>query len=728
MAGLLAGLLLGAAVPASAAPRKKPTRKTAAVKPAPAPTPSPKARTSKVLMIPPATPVVPVTETLHGVTLTDPYRWLENDDAPEVRAWVDAQNGYTQAMLNDYPGREAVRQRLTELLRIGVVSAPKPRGSRYFLEKRDGEQNQPVLYVREGLRGAPRVLIDPNAMSRDSTTALDWWYPSNDGRRVAYGTSRNGDEWSTLRIRDTETGSDLPDAIPNTRAASVAWEPGGEAFYYTRYPARGSVPAGEEMYNRRVFRHVIGTPAETDSMVFGEGRRPEDWPHVSLSKDGRWLLVSVSVGWTRTDLYVRDLSDPGAPWTAVVEGVEAIFNAEVVDDTLFIATNLDAPRFRLMRAPAAGPVRVAWQEVIPQSDAMLQSVSHVGGRIFAQYLKNASSVIHLHSGSGVFEKEIALPELGTAGAVTGEVDGAEAFFTYSSYIFPPSVYRYDLVAGSLELHDRVNANVDPSPYDVEQVWYMSKDGTFISMFLAHRRGLKLDGTNPTLLHGYGGFNVALTPAFQRNSFLWLERGGVLAVANLRGGSEYGESWHQAGILDRKQTVIDDFIAAAEFLVNKKYTTPSRLCIQGGSNGGLLVGAALVQRPDLFRAVVCQVPLLDMIRYHRFLVARLWIPEYGTADDPAQFQWLMKYSPYQNVKDGTPYPAVFIDTAESDSRVAPLHARKMAARLQAASTSGHPVLLRLETKAGHGAGKPVTKLIDQYTDMWSFVFMQLGIAI
>jgi prolyl oligopeptidase len=721
---LLPALLAGSVHPGVAAPRKKRTRS----KPPASTTAKPAEKTFSVAILPPASPMVPAADTLHGQVVEDPYRWLEDDDSPETRRWVDAQNNYTSAMLSAFPGREAIRSRLSALLRIGLIEAPTPRGGRYFYQRREGDQDQPVLYVRDGQTGAPRVLIDPNKLSSDGTTALDWWYPSPDGKLLAYGTSESGNEWSTLRIRDVSTGADLPHVIPNTRAASVAWEPGNTGFYYTRYPEKGAVPAGEEQYNRRVFHHALSGSGTPDSLVFGDGRDREDWPSIDLSRNGRWLVATVSVGWSRTDVYVRDLMRPDAAWTTVVEKTDALFSVETVGDTLYVTTNWKAPRFHVFKVSATTPTPEHWREIIPQSADVLQSVSFVGGKLFALYLRNAASQIKVFSAEGVFERDLELPALGTAGVVIGEPDGTEAFFSYSSFFIPPTVYRYDIGAGRLGKHDQVASGIDSSPYEVEQVWYMSKDRTYVSMFLAHRKGLKLNGQNPTLLTGYGGFNVAVTPTFQRNSFLWLERGGVLAVANLRGGSEYGESWHQAGMLERKQNVFDDFIAAAEFLISRKYTSPRRLCIQGGSNGGLLVGAALVQRPDLFSAVVCQVPLLDMIRYHHFLIASLWIPEYGSSDDPAQFPYLLRYSPYHNVKKGTPYPVVLIDTAESDSRVAPLHARKMTARLQEASTSGLPILLRLETRAGHGQGKPVTKLIEQYTDIWSFIFMQLGVSV
>ncbi len=718
-----------AEAPAKKAPaRKAPAKKAPAAtrKKAPPPAKAEPERKIRQMIVPPASRVEETADTLFGTVVPDPYRWLEDDESPEVEAWTRAQNGYTQAMLSGFAGRDTIRTRLGELLRIGVIGAPTVRGERHFFIRRTGDQNQPVLYVRDGLSGKPRVLIDPNTLSADSTTALDWWFPSPDGSLVAYGTSDSGSEWSTLRVRDTATGKDHTDAIPNTRAASVAWQPDGKGFYYTRYPAKGSVPAGEENYNRAVYHHILGNDPAVDPFIFGEGRQPDDWPNVDLSKDGRWLIVTVFVGFSRSDVYLKDLSDPAAPWTTIAEGKNALHSVEVAGDALYILTNDGAPRFRLLKAEAAAPDSANRREIIPQGTGVLQNAAFIGGKVFGLFLEKASSRLRVYGPDGDAGKDISLPALGTVAELKGEQDGAEAFLSFSSYYIPPTVYRYDIAAARLDVHARVDADVDTTGYVLKQVSYPSKDGTKITMFIAHRKGLKLNAANPTILYGYGGFGVSQTPAFSRGMFLWLERGGVFAVANLRGGGEYGEDWHQAGMLDRKQNVFDDFLAGARYLIRNKYTSSNKLCIQGGSNGGLLVGAALVQAPELFRAVVCQVPLLDMVRYHKFLIARLWMPEYGSPEDPEQFKALFRYSPYHRVKDGTAYPAVLLDTAASDSRVAPLHARKMAARLQAASTSGQPVLLRLESKAGHGQGKPVTKLIDAYTDIWTFVFMQLGI--
>jgi prolyl oligopeptidase len=673
----------------------------------------------------------PVNEVLHGVAIPDPYRWLERGDAEEVRSWVAAQNAHTTEVLGGVPGRAKIRRQVKDLLSIGQVSAPAVRyrgraTGRYFYTRRTGLQNQAVLLFRDGLRGEDRVLVDPNTLAKDGTATLDWYFPSVDGKLVAYGISKSGDEDSTLRIRDVDTGADLPDVIDRTRHCSIDWQPDGKAFYYTRYPAPGSVPKDEERYHRHVFLHRLGADPATDAKVFGEGRDAKDWPNVTLSPNGRWLVVSVSQGWQKTEVYLKDLSRPDGSFVPLVEKIDAIFDVTVLDDRIFVHTNHKAPRYRLY---AVDPTDLRRETpLIDEGEHVLQSAGIIGRKIFALYLRDASSWLRVFDFEGRSQGDIALPTLGSISGVSGEWDGPEAFFGFTSFAVPSSIYRYDLASKGIALWESIQAPIRPEDFEVRQVRFPSKDGTQISMFLVHKKGLAKNGNLPVYLTGYGGFNISLTPAFLGASYLFLERGGVIAEPNLRGGGEYGESWHKAGTLGQKQNVFDDFIAAAEWLIREGYTRPERLAIGGGSNGGLLVGAALTQRPDLFRAVYCSVPLLDMIRYHRFLIAKLWVPEYGSADDREQFQWLWRYSPYHRVRDGTKYPAVLISTAESDSRVDPMHARKMAARLQAATSAGpeRPILLRIETKAGHGAGKPIAKVIEQSTDVWAFLFSQLGL--
>ena len=710
---------------------------------------------------PPKAATATVSDDYHGRWVNDPYRWLENADAAETQQFVEEQNAYTQSVLEDVPGRDELRRRIEQLLTIGRVASPRVRGKRYFYERRDGRQNQAVVYVREGrasqgLQKSDRALIDVNNLAPDGTIALDWWYPSEDGRYVAFGTSPNGSELSTLQVIDAGSGSLLAEKIERTRAASVAWLPDSSGFYYTRYPRPGNVPAGEEMYNRRVFFHQLASSDHasndntsgfgasgdssggidasgmTDPIVFpadGIELAPEHWPNVSLSNCGRWLLVDVSEGWTKTELYLKDLAAGGSRFQRITSGKNFLYHGEVLDGQLYITTNEDAPRFRVFKAGCAAPQRAAWKEIIAESDAVIEGrATIIGKRVFVHSIKNASSQLKLFDLEGQPVAEIAMPALGSIFDLGGHWNSDSGFFGFVSYAIPPTVYEVSLNGQTTEWA-RVESSIDPQRYQVEQLWFSSKDGTRVPMFVVSKKGLIRNGHNPTLLSGYGGFNAGRTPFFNRNvMLLLLEQGGVYVDVQPRGGNEFGEEWHRDGMLEKKQSVFDDFIAAAEHLIAERYTDAAHLAIQGGSNGGLLVGAALTQRPDLFRAVVCQVPLLDMLRYQNFQIAKLWVPEYGSSDDPKQFEYLYAYSPYHRVKPGTRYPAVLFMTAESDTRVDPMHAVKMAALLQAEAANGpeQPILLRVDSKAGHGVGKPITKLVDDAVDVWSFLFWQLGV--
>jgi len=679
---------------------------------------------------PPVATPRPVADYFHGTRVIDNYRWLEKADSPEVQKWVAEENDYTRAMLDPLPGRAAIQHRLTELLSIGSVSAPVLAGHHYFYTRREGLQNQPVLYVRDSLNGADRVLVDANSLAADGTIALDWFQPSENGKYVAYGTSPSGSEMSTLHVIESKTGEILSDTIERTRAASIAWLHDNSGFYYTRYPKKGEVPAGQEMYNRHVYFHLLGSPVETDNAIFGEGRDPQDWPGVSLSNDGRWLLINVSEGWTKSELFLMDLKGDKAP-IRLTTGKNFLYSADIYDGKVYITSNEDAPRYRVFVTDAGNFDREAWKEIIPQSDAVLQGAEVFGGKLVAQYEQDASSQLKIFDLDGKKLNDLALPAIGSVYSTGGKWNHDEVFYGFQSFTLAPSIYRYDLKDGSTSLWTKVDApSIDASAYEVQQEWFNSKDGTRIPMFVVHKKGLQKNGKNPTLLTGYGGFNVSLTPSFSRTAYLWMEHGGIYAVANLRGGAEFGEDWHRAGMLDKKQNVFDDMIAAAQHLIAEKYTDKQHLAIQGGSNGGLLMGAMITQRPDLFRAVVCQVPLLDMLHYQDFQIAKLWIPEYGSAENPEQFKWLYAYSPYHHVKAGVEYPAVLFMTADTDTRVDPMHAKKMTALMQAEARNGssvtRPILLRIETKAGHGAGKPVTKQIEEFTDTYSFLFWQLGV--
>ena len=679
----------------------------------------------------PATRTENVVDKIHGVEVRDPYRWLEDGDSPEVQTWTAAQNRSMRERLDAVPGRKWLEGRLWQWQETGSLGAPVVRGkgkaSWHFYTRREGKQNQPVLYVREGRAGKDRVLLDVNQLAADGTQALDWWYPSEDGALVAYGISTSGDENSLLRVREVATGRDREESIPHTRACSLAWLPDGSGFYYTRYPAKGTVPAGEEQYHRGVYLHRLGTDPDADAKIFGDGLGFSSWPNVLLSPDGRWLAVEVSEGWSKSEIFLFDTRKHEPP-VPVVTGKNAIFNlVDLLDDRLLVVSNESAPRYQLWQIDPRKPEREHWKLVIPEGEDTLESVAAAKDHLVALYLKDASSRVRVFSETGKLLREIALPGLGTVSSLHARHDQRDVYLPFTSFLSPTKVLRHDSDTGKTTIWKELTAPVDTSQFIVEQVRYPSKDGTNVPMFLVHKRDLVRDGNNPTLLYGYGGFNVSLTPGFAAWVGPFIERGGVYAVANLRGGGEYGEAWHRAGMLERKQNVFDDFAAAAKYLIAEKISSADRLAISGRSNGGLLVAAAITQHPALFKAAVCGVPLTDMVRYHLLQIARLWIPEYGSAEAPEQLPFLFAYSPYHHVKDGAAYPATLVFSAESDTRVDPMHARKFAARLQAATAGKAPILLRIEGKAGHGAGKPIAKVIAQYTDEFSFLFQELGIT-
>jgi len=686
---------------------------------------------------PPAVKVDVVEETLHGHKIADPYRWLEDANSPDSQEYVRAELAYTRSILDPLPGRDAIHQRLSQLLSIGSITTPQIGGPYYFYTRREGTQNQPVLLVREGIHGKDRTLVDANKLAADGTVALDWWFPSDDGKFVAYGTSGSGSEISTLHVIETATGKLLPDTIERTRIAQVAWKKDNSGFYYGRNPKKGDVPEGDEAYYLHIFYHALGSEPKNDLLIWGEGRKKEEILVSQLpDDDDRWLLLTAYEGSAgKNELFLQDLKAgqdlKTTPPVELTSGKDFHYSGEIFKGKLYITTNEDAPHFHLFAVDASNPSRANWKEIIPAEDGILQGIAIVDGKILAQYEQNASSQLKLFDLDGKALGDVKLPGIGSIQGLGGHWDRKETFFGFQSFTVPPSVYRVELASHKSSLWDKVSApGIDPSAFEVRQIWYTSKDGTKVPMFVFHKKGLQLNGKNPTLLTGYGGFNVSLTPTFSGGRYLWLEHGGVFAVANLRGGSEFGEDWHRAGMLDKKQNVFDDFISAAEFLISDKITDKDHLAIQGGSNGGLLMGAMITQRPELFRAVVCAVPLLDMLRYQNFLIAKFWVPEYGSSDDAEQFDWLYAYSPYHHVKAGAEYPAIMFTTADSDSRVDPMHAKKMAALMQAEAANGkskeRPILLRIEPKAGHGAGKPITKQIEEGTDVYSFLFWQLGV--
>lgn len=659
-----------------------------------------------------------VVETMHGVKITDPYRWLEDKDNSDTRAWLKEQIDYTDSLLGVVPGRNNIHRRLEQLIKIDTISVPFARGNRYFVTKRRADQNQPVIYVREGLNGKDDVLIDANMLSPDQTTSVFPIGISRDGKLMAYGVRQGGEDEVAVSILDVDTRKDLADRLPKARYAGISFKPDRSGFYYSRFSMAGP----------RLHYHSMGTDPAKDEEIFGKGYGPAQFISASLSEDGRYLAIFVSHGSSgdHVELYYQDLVKKG-PITPIVTDLKAGFFGAVQGDELFLQTNLQAPNSRIIAVDLRNPARDRWREVVPESGSVLSGFSLAGGKLFTTYLENVSTRIKMFELSGKHVRDITFPMLGSSGGITGQWEKDDAFYVFSSFAQPATIYRYQVSTGKQEVWARINVPVKSDEIEVKQVWYESKDKTRIPMFVAHKKGIKLDGKRPTFLTAYGGFNVSLTPGFSATAAYWVENGGVFAQPNLRGGGEFGEKWHKAGMLANKQNVFDDFIAAAEWLIKNNYTNVNKLAIAGGSNGGLLVGAAMTQRPELFQAVICAVPLLDMVRYHKFLVARFWVPEYGSSEDPEQFKYISKYSPYHQVKPGTKYPAVILITGDSDTRVDPLHARKMTALLQASTGSDRPILLHYDTKSGHSGGKPVNKQIVDLTDQMAFLFWQLGVT-
>ena len=670
---------------------------------------------------PPHTKADAVSETLHGVEVTDPYRWLEDQKSPETRAWIEAQNRYAESILGGLPGREALATRLGELLRVEVTGVPEVAHGRYFFTKRRAGQDLSVLCVRKGSKGRDEVLVDPHPLSPDHTTSVGILDVSDDGRTIAYFVREGGEDELVVRLLDVDTKKELPDVLPKARYSGVAFSRDRKSLLYSRRLEEGP----------RVFEHALGSDPASDRKIFGDGYGPEKIISVDVA-GGRYLVAVVFHGSAakRTEVYFQDLAS-GGPMRPIVNDIEARFFPAIGGERMYLRTDWKAPRGRILAVDLKDPSREKWREVVPEGKGSLQGLTTAAGRLLVEVLENVVPRLRVFDDGGRLQREITFPAPGSVGSVEGRWEANEAFFQFASFVVPPTIYRYDAAKGERTVWSRQSSPIESQRFVVEQVRYSSKDGTEIPMFLVHAKGLKRDGKNPTLLTGYGGFSVPQTPAFSARAAAWVERGGVFALPNLRGGGEFGEQWHHAGMLEKKQNVFDDFLAAAQWLVAQKYTSPEHLAISGGSNGGLLVGAAMTQRPELFSAVVCSYPLLDMVRYHKFLVAGYWVPEYGSAEDSRQFRYIREYSPYQNVREGAKYPSVLFITGDSDTRVDPLHARKMAALLQAASGSDpaeEPVVLRYDTKAGHSrAATPVTKQIAELVDELSFLMWQTGPA-
>ena len=697
----------------------------------------------------------------HGTKVADPYRWLEDLDSPQTRAWVEAQNEVTFGYLSQIPAREKIRRRLTELWNFERFTLPVKRGGRYFYTRNDGLQNQNAVFVLEQLDGEPRLLLDPNTFSSDGTIALANWVPSEDGKLLAYGLAHAGSDWQEWHVMEIDSGRQRTDHLKWVKFSRVSWTLDHAGFFYSRYdePKEGEKFTGTNYYHK-LYYHRVGQPQESDALIYRRDDQKEWSFDGDVTDDGQYLIISISKSTDpKTQIFYKELARPEAPVVELITGFDADYEFVGNDGaTFWILTDSGAPLKRLMAvdtrrvgpAASAAPAhprsdrhgraladaslshpivaandRPGWKEVIPERQDVLRDVSFIGGHFIAQYLQDARSAIRVFDRGGKFVRQVDLPDLGSAGGFSGRQHDAETFYSFGNYTTPGTIYRYDVREGQSTVFRQPQVAFDPSLYETKQVFCTSQDGTRVPIMIVARKGIPLDGSHPTILYAYGGFNIAQTPGFAASIIAWLEQGGVYAVANLRGGGEYGRAWHEAGMLGRKQNVFDDFYAAAQWLIDHQYTSPSKLAIRGGSNGGLLVGAAITQRPELFAAAVPSVGVMDMLRYHKFTIGWAWVGEYGSSDDPEQFQNLLRYSPLHNLRPGTKYPATLITTGDHDDRVVPGHSYKFAAALQAAQAGDAPTLIRIETRAGHGAGKPTTKLIDEATDVLAFLTRALG---
>ena len=663
----------------------------------------------------------------NGVKVADPYRWLEDVDSADTKAWVDVENKITNDYLATIPQREQLKKRLTELWNYEKYSAPFKAGKHYFYYKNDGLQNQSVLYIADSVKDAGRVFLDPNKLSTDGTAALGGVSFTDDGKLMAYGVQLAGSDRSEWRIKDVETGKDLADILPPNRQGGISWLKDNSGFFYSGFPiTEKGKELKETTFGQKFYFHKLGTLAAEDSVVYERPDDKEFFISGFVTEDGNWLIISVGKGTGAQNMvYFKNLTMSRAPIMPLVDKLENNYSFIGNDEaTFYFQTDKNASRSKIVKVNALEK-DLKWTDVIPEATETLQSVNFVNNQFVLDYLKDAYTQIKIYDIAGKFVRDVALPGIGTAGGFGGKRGDAETFYSYSSYNAPPTIYRYDLKKGKSELFRESKVAFNPADYEVKQVKYPSKDGTLIPMFIVGKKGIKLDGNNPTLLYGYGGFNISLTPAFSVSRIVWMEMGGVFAVANLRGGAEYGEAWHEAGTKLKKQNVFDDFIAAGEWLIANKYTNSKKLAIQGGSNGGLLVGAVLNQRPELFAAALPAVGVMDMLRFPKFTIGWAWTSDYGSPDNKDEFAAIYKYSPLHNIKPGTKYPPTLITTADHDDRVFPAHSFKYAATMQSAQSGDAPVLIRIETKAGHGAGKPTAKVIEEAADLYGFLMKNLG---
>lgn len=669
----------------------------------------------------PQTKKVDQVDDYHGTIIADPYRWLEIDTAREVMDWVDSQNEVTFGYLNHIPFREAVEKRYTELFNYTKLSSPRKIGAHYLFYKNDGLQDQSVIYIQKGLEGEPEVFIDPNTLSQDGTVSISLLGASKDNRYLAISRAEGGSDWNQIRIMDLETGEELSDRVDWVKFSGASWLKNG--FFYSRYPApeTGTEMSNQNLYHS-VYFHELGTDQSKDKLIYEDRKNPKMNHYTGVTEDEKYLVMYATPGTDGRATYIKSL-EKHSDFQLLFEGYgnKSGIVHHLGNGQFLVHTDIDAPKYRLIQVDAGDPAKENWKDIIPESENLLEGVSTGGGKLFANYLQDATNRIYQLEYDGSDQKEIALPGLGSAGGLGGKEDETLLFYTFTSFIYPPTIFTYDVASGASKIFYKTELKFDPQEYVEKQVFFPSKDGTKVPMFIVHKKGLPLNGNSPTELYAYGGFNISLTPGFSSSRMILLENGGVYAMANLRGGGEYGEEWHRAGMLGNKQNVFDDFIAAAEYLINEKYTSPDKLAISGGSNGGLLVGACMAQRPDLFAVAFPAVGVMDMLRYQLFTIGRAWAVEYGASENSEQFEYLYKYSPLHNLKDGTSYPATMVTTADHDDRVVPAHSFKFAARLQEAHQGSNPVLIRIDKRAGHGAGKPTSKIIEEQADKWAFFF-------
>lgn len=673
----------------------------------------------------PETKKTDIKDDYHGISVDDPYRWLEDDNSEETKAWVTAQNKVTQDYLASIPYRDKVKKRLEELWNYPKYGSPSKKGDYYYFSKNDGLQNQSIIYRQKGLKGKPEVFFDPNKLSADGTAALGAWSFSKKNKYIAYTVAMSGSDWQEAFVLDAASGKKLEDNLKWIKFSGLSWK-ADEGFYYSRYPEPDEkTKLSKQNQFHQVWYHKVGTPQSEDILVHKDEDHPFRNMGGGMTEDNRFLIINTSEGTSGGEIWVKDMKAAEPKLTLLIPGFSTspgvITN---VGDKLLVRTNDDAPNYKVVLIDPKQPGKENWKTIIPEKEEVLQGVGIGGGYMYASYLKDASTKVYQYKYDGNLVREIKLPGIGSAGGFGGDKDAKEFFYTFSSFSYPPSIFRYDITTGKSTLFRKTEVKFDVSQFETKQVFFPSKDGTKVPMFLTYRKGLKLDGNNPVLIYGYGGFNIPSTPGFSISNAFFMEQGGIYAVVNLRGGSEYGEKWHKGGMKENKQNVFDDFIGAAEYLVKEKYTNSSKIAIRGGSNGGLLVGAAMTQRPDLFKVAIPQVGVMDMLRYHKFTIGWAWAVEYGRSDSAEHFNYLYKYSPLHNLKPGVSYPATIVTTADHDDRVVPAHSFKFAAALQAAHAGVQPTLIRIETKAGHGAGKPTSKQIEEAADIWSFTMYNL----